>query len=140
MVRQLAYISSSWQQDITDFVDDTLPRIQENNSEAGVTGILLFCHGSFFQVLEGEDAVLEALFRKICKSRRHRNVLKMLDREQAVRSFPDWSMGWQHIADDHPLAPELKRLGSIDGVKEQMQHDSITLIRLIESYFVVNSR
>jgi len=48
------------------------------NAELGVTGMLLYCEGSFFQVLEGEAETLERLFAMIRKDPRHHRITKII--------------------------------------------------------------
>lgn len=42
-----------------------LAQCREHNSAADVTGMLLYKHGNFMQVLEGEEETVRALFTKI---------------------------------------------------------------------------
>jgi hypothetical protein len=71
-----------------------LLRARANNERLGVTGLLLFHEGSFLQVLEGEEAALEALFSIISADKRHDHVVKLLAREVADRHFAGWNMGF----------------------------------------------
>ncbi len=66
-----------------------------NNAKAGITGMLLYSNGTFFQVLEGEEEQLSALFEKISKDSRHRGIIKLKSGKLANRIFPDWSMGFK---------------------------------------------
>ncbi|MEQ8496099.1 MAG: BLUF domain-containing protein, partial [Gammaproteobacteria bacterium] len=62
-----------------------------NNRRLGVTGILLYVDGSFFQVLEGEADVVDELFLRIAGDPRHANVTEIIRERIAQRAFPDWS-------------------------------------------------
>lgn len=67
--------------------DHDLAHIQhrggEKNMQLGISSVLVCLRGLFFQVLEGEKNVVDAVFRKICADRRHTDilVLKMETRE-----------------------------------------------------------
>jgi len=64
------------------------------NSELGVTGMLLYSEGSFFQVLEGEQATLESLFAVIRNNPRHERITKIIQEPIPSRAFGDWSMAY----------------------------------------------
>jgi Sensors of blue-light using FAD len=65
-----------------------------NNTKLGVTGMLLFQDGSFLQVVEGDEPVVEALLQKIGRDERHSGVNTLLRREVEARHFGDWAMGF----------------------------------------------
>lgn len=48
------------------------------NRDADVTGILLFNGTHFFQLLEGPEEKVKAIYRTICEDRRHYNVVELL--------------------------------------------------------------
>jgi hypothetical protein len=75
-----------------------LDQSRDNNAKSGVTGILLFHNRTFFQVLEGDRLVVEALFEKIEKDKRHRRVTKIAVEPIRQRAFADWSMGYPKIS------------------------------------------
>jgi hypothetical protein len=70
---------------------------RNNNAKRDVTGMLLYQHRSFFQVLEGERSVVEALFEKIKKDPRHERITKLVQEPIAERAFADWTMGYSRI-------------------------------------------
>jgi hypothetical protein len=82
---------------VRDFNADELCRLLQvsraNNERLGVTGILLYTEGSFFQVLEGAHSVIDSLYLKLQADERHRNVIKIIQEPIPRRFFSDWSMG-----------------------------------------------
>jgi hypothetical protein len=70
-----------------------LDECRRKNAVAGITGILLYHNGSFFQVLEGDRNVVEALFEKITKDKRHYRTTKIILEPIAERTFGEWTMG-----------------------------------------------
>lgn len=70
---------------------------RSNNLENGVTGMLLYANGSFFQVLEGDSAAVERLFDTIKSDRRHKQVTLIIREPIAERTFGDWTMGYADI-------------------------------------------
>lgn len=74
-----------------------LSQARANNSQRNITGMLLYMEGCFFQVLEGERDVLDALYLKIAKDKRHHHVMKLIEEPIEDRGFSDWRMGYQHV-------------------------------------------
>lgn len=74
-------------------VQDILTRSQPNNARHRVTGFLLFDKTHFMQILEGDQADVEAIFRRIGQDTRHGELTILHEGETDVRSFPEWSMG-----------------------------------------------
>lgn len=75
-----------------------LAKSRSNNLKNGITGMLLYADGSFFQVLEGEPERVDRLFEAIRSDRRHKNVTIIIREPIARRSFGDWTMGYADIA------------------------------------------
>jgi Sensors of blue-light using FAD len=71
-----------------------LQQARFRNLQAHVSGILLYTKGSFFQVLEGEPAVVDATFERITRDPRHDKITVIIREPIAERSFEDWSMGY----------------------------------------------
>ncbi|MBK0004267.1 diguanylate phosphodiesterase [Erwinia sp. S38] len=64
----------------------------DKNRASSITGILLFDGTEFFQVLEGEDAVVNALFNRIATDQRHSSVVLLMQDYSAYRRFQDTGM------------------------------------------------
>lgn len=76
------------QASIHTLVQDALCKNNANN----VTGILLYDGAEFFQVLEGEEAVINALFTRIRADLRHHSVVLLMQDYSAYRRFHDTGM------------------------------------------------
>jgi len=63
------------------------------NKSLGITGILVYMSGRFFQILEGESATVRSLYDTIVKDPRHAHVTQIVFESIARRSFEGWSMG-----------------------------------------------
>jgi hypothetical protein len=68
------------------------------NARLGVSGMLLYVAPSFFQILEGERAVVESLYDTIARDQRHGDVLKLIEEPIEKRSFADWTMGHADVS------------------------------------------
>lgn len=65
---------------------------QKANQECNITGILCYRRGCFFQIIEGDDDVVDQLFLKIQSDSRHEQVNVILDISITQRFFSLWSM------------------------------------------------
>ena len=85
---------------------ELLPRYREKNLRLGITGLLLYKHGSFMQALEGEEGAVRSLYATIREDPLHDHVLTLMALPVAGRQFPNWSMGFKDLgavaADDVP--------------------------------------
>ena len=70
---------------------------REKNVRLGITGLLLYKHGSFMQALEGEEEAVRALYAAIRVDQNHHHVLTLVAMPIAARQFPDWSMGFKNL-------------------------------------------
>jgi Sensors of blue-light using FAD len=73
-----------------------LARARVRNSAVDATGMLIYHGGMFLQALEGEEAVVNKIFRRIENDPRHGD-LCVLHRNPSVRGpriFGEWSMGF----------------------------------------------
>lgn len=72
-----------------------------NNSRYNITGVLLCSGGIFFQILEGEEEAIDAVYEKILKDDRHTEILCLKDEGNITeRLFPDWSMKTINLDED----------------------------------------
>lgn len=83
---------------------------RERNVDRGLTGMLLYAEGSFFQVLEGEADAVDALYAKIERDQRHDQVTLIIREPIPKRYFDDWTMGFYEIS--------RKELAKMSGVND----------------------
>lgn len=76
---------------------------RRNNGRDGITGMLLYADGNFFQVIEGEPAALDHLVARLRHDPRHRDIITVARYAVGERQFPDWSMGFRRM---HRAEPE----------------------------------
>lgn len=67
------------------------------NAKRSVSGMLLYSAGSFFQVLEGDESTVEALYQRIAVDPRHDRVTRIIAEPIAQRSFEQWTMGFVEL-------------------------------------------
>ncbi|WP_375417612.1 BLUF domain-containing protein [uncultured Hymenobacter sp.] len=67
---------------------------RQRNEQRDITGILLYQQLQFLQVLEGPEAAVRAIYRRIARDQRHYSLTVLSDGPIARRLFADWSMGF----------------------------------------------
>ncbi len=75
-------------------IHDILDKSRRNNTESGITGLLVMADGYFFQALEGERAAVHQVYAKILRDSRHSQSAILSSTEIEKRQFFDWSMGY----------------------------------------------
>lgn len=92
-MKRLTYISQATPELSLSVVQQIGEVSMRNNQQRGITGVLLFLDGVFFQILEGEPQQIEPLYQKILMDQRHTNVICLKTESQVTeRLFPDWAM------------------------------------------------
>lgn len=113
MIR-LTYASSA----TTEFSSEDLLRLlkqcRTNNGAKNITGILLYANGTFFQVLEGDEATVNQVYSVIEKDPRHKDCVVIERQKITERAFPYWSMGFEKMN-----AKELQRIEGFSDFLEQ---------------------
>lgn len=109
----LIYASRAAQPLTEEELVELLNMARTSNSSIGVTGMLLHCEGSFFQVLEGEEKIVSALYKKISKDPRHEDIVKIIQESIEERAFGEWSMGYARA--------KKEQLKSISGLNDFFQ-------------------
>ncbi|MAA79578.1 MAG: family 3 adenylate cyclase [Deltaproteobacteria bacterium] len=81
----------------------------KRNKEKGLTGFLVHFSGLFFQILEGNDAIIDRLyFDKILKDPRHYDIVCLgVEYIEKESQFADWSMKLIDIDDQTEIIPSV---------------------------------
>jgi Sensors of blue-light using FAD len=108
---QLIYCSAATKVNVSASELETILEVsRRNNEKVEITGILLYRDRSFFQVLEGDKEIVEALYEKICLDKRHDRIRKILIEPIEQKSFSAWTMGYPKITS--------KELAEIPGLND----------------------
>ncbi|HEY0056163.1 MAG TPA: BLUF domain-containing protein [Pedobacter sp.] len=91
----LVYLSSATDALTEEELGNILKISRTNNSQIGVSGVLIYCDGNILQVLEGLEESVYKVFNKIKADPRHTALIILQSRDISVRSFEDWSMGYK---------------------------------------------
>jgi hypothetical protein len=91
---------------------DVLEQSKNFNRINDITGCLLYYDHEFVQYLEGNKLIVTALFEKIKKDKRHKNVLLLFSGHIYSREFENWSMAYENFIGPNPSLAYLKLLVS----------------------------
>lgn len=115
-IKRLIYMSRA----SYDLTDEELTQIGQismrNNTKVNVTGILLYCKGVFYQVLEGEVELVDQTLARIAKDNRHSKVTTVSEELSLChldRHFSNWSMNTvnlESISENNYFAQAAKTL------------------------------
>ncbi|MGR8999624.1 MAG: phosphate-starvation-inducible PsiE family protein [Gammaproteobacteria bacterium] len=114
MIR-LTYASTALKEWSPEELLDLLKECRKNNGAKNITGILLYAKGTFFQVLEGDEATVNSLYSMIEKDKRHKDVTIIEKEKITERAFPYWSMGFDKI--------DAKEISKMEGLNDFFEHD-----------------
>jgi hypothetical protein len=102
-MKYIVYVSQA----VTPFSPEELGQLlahsRRRNSGDGITGLLVYRYnddferGNFLQVLEGPDAALDDVWRRISNDARHHTIVVVEEGHVDARMFPDWSMGFKNV-------------------------------------------
>ena len=124
MLHQLFYSSVATRDFSQGDLVELLDRARDFNDRHRVTGALLYFSETreFFQILEGEQTIVQDLMRRIVDDPRHRGVQVAMEGPLEVRAFVDWSMGF------HLVSPQESRrhLGYAPTVQEGLSAAHLT--------------
>lgn len=102
-----------------------LNHARDQNKVRNVTGMLLYMDGCFFQVMEGECAVIDHLYEKIAQDGRHTHVMKLIEEPLPERTFSNWMMSYQNVTREE--------LSSITGLTDFLDHEDPGFWRMEQS-------
>lgn len=119
----------------TDDLTRLLAECREYNAANGVTGMLLYNNGTFVQVLEGEERIIDELLDRIEGDPRH-NGIKSLGRKRIERrQYSGWNMGFKRIADrDLRHIEGLAEFNTADFNPDYLGSDSGVVQSLMEHF------
>jgi Sensors of blue-light using FAD len=91
-----------------------LDKARVNNAAQGITGMMIYHRREFMQLLEGEQAAVQALYDRIAGDPRHQQLRKIWDGPIRERGFTDWGMAF--------VAPDALDLRHKPGYQDLLDH------------------
>lgn len=94
-LQSLSYTSAAVRLPSPEDIQHLLDKARRRNQLESVTGVLLYCSGSFHQYLEGPLDGLDRVYAAICRDPLHHHIFEMLREPIEAREFEGWSMGFR---------------------------------------------
>ncbi len=127
----LAYLSSAATLPTQSDLDAILAQARHRNKTDGITGLLLYHDGNFFQVLEGPKNAVEACYGRIAADLRHHGQIVVLSDRADGRRFSDWTMAYVPFAKLDPVCRkgflDLRALRDSDNLPGCMNNDEVSI-------------
>ena len=134
MIYQLMYYSTARREFSEQELQDLIEVARANNSRCGVTSLLLYGDGVFFQVLEGHEEDVQAQFEKISLDNRHHAIVVAAERRVRERSLGDWTMACMPF--NKKERKTLERLARFTQKSVELKADTDSLIASLINSFV----
>jgi hypothetical protein len=93
-MKNIVYVSTAVKLMHENQLLDILHNSRLHNAALNISGVLLYSDGTFIQVLEGKDTVIDALYARIQADQRHKNIITIIDEPIIEKSFGQWLMGF----------------------------------------------
>ena len=94
MTYQIVYSSEAATPMQTGDLEELLDHARRSNAAKGITGALVYAEGIFLQILEGDNARVQALMAKIQRDVRHAGVVILRESEVPEAIFGTWKMAF----------------------------------------------
>lgn len=99
MLNAIVYLSTATRPYTTAMLEALLQDARSFNEKVGVTGVLLYRDGFFFQYIEGIEKNLAAVYQRIERSAGHTRIYVLLNAKVQRREFEKWHMGFFEALD-----------------------------------------
>jgi hypothetical protein len=99
---------------------------QRNNLANGITGVLVFGSGVFFQWIEGPAAEIKNLIATLHGDKRHYDIVSLSQsQEERERLYPNWDMEKVEAEDIRPVLQD-----ALENAEDQ--NNRVTLTRILK--------
>jgi hypothetical protein len=102
MLVRLLYASRAAAPVTHEIIESILQQSRSHNPALGITGVLCFGGEVYMQALEGGRDAVNALYTKIVRDTRHREVMLLHYAEVPERHFAGWTMGQVNLSKVNP--------------------------------------
>jgi hypothetical protein len=102
MLVRLLYASRAAAPVTQEIIESILAQSRAQNPALGITGVLCYGGDVYMQALEGGRDAVNALYMKIVRDTRHRQVVLLHYAEVPERHFSGWTMGQVNLSRVNP--------------------------------------
>lgn len=97
---RLVYISKTTETMTSEAIKELLIGSRQRNEVFQISGLLLYMHGNFLQVLEGGQSDVEQLYKNISADPRHSDTEVISAKKIDARVFSEWAMAFSEISNE----------------------------------------
>jgi hypothetical protein len=115
---QLIYVSTPKVEVTKEFITNILDKALNRNYSLQISGLLVYYHGEFMQLIEGDKKALDELFNIIRNDPRHGDFRILREAESPERCMPTWAMGFTMLNQFSAAIEEQSFYISSDDAKE----------------------
>ena len=90
----ICYVSTAISTITKNNVHNVFEGIVEKNLSLGITGVLLYSHGNFMQILEGPSIAMLPLYESIKRDKRHHHIIEIMNQPAEERMFENYMSGF----------------------------------------------
>lgn len=105
-MKSILYVSVADPELMSDDIYQLVSHSQKRNLAEGISGMMLYNGSNFLQLIEGDDAVIDACFARIAGDPRHSGVITLRDAPADAREFPSWAMRYSLVEQPAQLTLE----------------------------------
>lgn len=95
-LQAIAYVSHAEANLTEPDLERLLISARERNVAHGITGVLLYHDGNFFQYFEGPAEGVQLVWAHIRRSQQHSGIVQLMRAPIRQRAFAQWLMGFTH--------------------------------------------
>jgi hypothetical protein len=96
-MRSLTYFSTASRHLTAEELETLHQQCRESNARNAITGMMLYKHGNFLQVIEGPTQAIGDLYSRLQVDPRHKELALVSDKFIEYREFPNWTMGFKNL-------------------------------------------
>ncbi|MGI3187038.1 BLUF domain-containing protein [Nioella aestuarii] len=141
-MKHITYVSQAQRPMSQDDLAGLLEHSRARNLQDDITGCLVYRYnddydrGNFLQVLEGPEAAIDDVWRRISSDNRHHTIVIIDEGSIEERMFSNWSMGFRNLdAEDLKHAEGFSDLGS-DAFWAQINEKNLSNgLELLRSFY-----
>ena len=134
-MKNIVYVSTAVKLMHENQLLDILHNSRLHNAALNISGVLLYSDGTFIQVLEGKDTVIDALYSRIQADQRHKNIITLIDEPIIEKSFGQWLMGFA-VTDSKKTE---KLLGYLTSISElDLNNSNSPAVAAIKTFIETN--
>lgn len=105
------------------------------NLDMGITGVLFYFDGRFFQVIEGDETALRQLYAHIARDPRHSSIECLIDQPVEEPSFTSWNMDTFNLSQMQSTGVDVIK-GVVDAYKANFKIKADRLVAVIKGFLL----